>query len=61
MENKRSICSWYKNHAFSLYSSLPWIRRGGSFYTGNESGIFSFANDSGDKNANLSFRIILSP
>ncbi len=57
----RLIGSYNANQASFLSSSVPWVRRGGSFSFGAESGIMSFGSFDGRAHEEYSFRIVLTP
>jgi len=54
------ISSWYVDESWSLTIWNPWILRGGTFFIGNSSGIFSFATTNSGENDGVGFRIVLS-
>ncbi len=55
------ISSWYNDKADFLFSTAPWASRGGSLYTGENTGMFAFGYNSGWPDVSQSFRIILTP
>ena len=59
--NTRYKSSWYKDYAFFVSSSIPWLARGGGLHDGTSSGVFAYTTSLGTMSANYSFRIVLAP
>ena len=57
----RPKTSWYKDYAYFVNTSNPWLLRGGHLDRGTGSGIFAFYRYSGTTYTYNSFRIILTP
>ena len=53
--------SWYEDYAHFVYTTAPWFERGGSWYYGNNTGMFSFTNSNGGALQVTAFRIVLTP
>ena len=49
--------SWYGDYSYSVYSSYPWVDRGGNYNNGSNAGVFSFALEDGDSYSDHSFRV----
>ncbi|MDD3392593.1 MAG: hypothetical protein PHE54_03555, partial [Bacilli bacterium] len=56
----RYISSWYHGYAHLIMPTNPWFFRGGSYYFGNNSSVFSFTRDTGYFYAGVSFRQVLT-
>ena len=52
--------AWWSDYSYNIYSSNPWVGRGGNFNHGTTAGVFAFARISGWGNADRSFRSVLS-
>ena len=52
--------AWWSDYSYNIYSSEPWVVRGGNFNHGTTAGVFAFARISGWGNADRSFRSVLS-
>ena len=59
--NTRYKSSWYKDYAFFVSSSIPWLARGGGLHDGTSSGVFAYTTSFGTMRANSSYRIVLAP
>ena len=59
--NTRYKSSWYKDYAFFVSSSIPWLARGGGLDDGTSSGVFAYTTSFGTMRANSSYRIVLAP
>ena len=57
----RRVNSWYNDDAYFVYSTSPWVARGGAYDYGQEAGQFSFHVLTGTKENKISFRIVLTP
>ena len=53
------INSWYKDYSYSVYSSRPWVLRGGLYTNGTFAGVFYFNYGSGSSVSTYSFRVVL--
>ena len=51
--------TWYSDYARFPYSSDPWFRRGGGYYSGVSAGAFGFSYSNGNANSDNSFRVCL--
>ena len=51
---------WYSDYASFVFSSGPWFKRGGCYYDGDDTGVFSFFIASGGYDYNGGFRVVLS-
>ena len=52
---------WWSDFAYNIYSSNPWIDRGGGYTRDSAAGVFYFHRDSGGlDNAGASFRSVLT-
>ena len=51
---------WYSDYASFVFSSSPWFKRGGCYYDGDDTGVFSFFIASGGYDYNGGFRVVLS-
>ncbi len=52
--------AWWSDYSYNIYSSNPWVVRGGNYNHGTTAGVFAFARISGWVNADRSFRSVLS-
>jgi len=53
--------SWYSDYSFFLLPDSPFFIRGGRWFIGNEAGIFSFSNTTGEAGDQVTFRVVLTP
>ena len=51
--------AWYQDYSYSVYSSAPWVYRGGLYYTSTRAGVFYFIYYDGSSNDDISFRVVL--
>ena len=51
--------AWYQDFSYSVYSSNPWVGRGGSYDYSTNAGVFYFNFYTGSSNDGLSFRVAL--
>ena len=51
--------SWYGDYSYYVYSSRPWVGRGGVYNNGTNAGLFGFDNLVGDSYNYGSFRVVL--
>ena len=58
---KRLKSSWYGDYASFVFANSPWFVRGGHWYGGSVSGIFTFAAWTGASFNESTFRIVLTP
>ena len=49
--------AWYQDSNSSVYSSSPWVVRGGICYDGTSAGVFDFGGVGGYSDGNYSFRV----
>ena len=52
--------AWWSDYSYNIYSSYPWVGRGGSYNSGSHAGVFYFGRDGGWDDARNSFRSVLS-
>ena len=52
--------AWWSDYSYSIYSSYPWVVRGGLYNSGSYAGVFSFYFDSGWGYTRGSFRSVLT-
>ncbi len=50
--------SWYGDYSYSVYSSRPWVIRGGYCHNSTGAGVFNFSSDYGGSYSNDSFRVV---
>ena len=54
--------AWWSDYSYNIYSSNPWVVRGGSYYSGSGAGVFDFARPDAWGGTNTSFRsVIIAP
>ena len=51
--------NWYQDYALFVYSSNPWVVRGGSCNDGANAGAFSFSSSNGYASTSSSARAVL--
>ena len=51
--------AWYQDYSYSVYSSDPWVLRGGFYYDSTYAGVFHFNDSLGGSNSHDSFRVVL--
>ena len=51
--------SWYQDEAWFLNRNFPWFRRGGYYYMGTGSGLFSFYHEHGSSLNWFTYRLVL--
>ena len=52
--------AWWSDYSYNIYSSRPWVRRGGDYNDGTSAGVFYFNRASAGGWASHSFRSVLS-
>jgi len=52
--------AWWSDYSYNIYSSAPWVYRGGYAYNTTAAGVFRFSRDNGWGYVNVSFRSVLS-
>ena len=52
--------AWWSDYSYNIYSSNPWVARGGYYTDGSGAGVFYFHRGSGLGNAYGSFRSVLT-
>ena len=52
--------AWWSDYSYNIYSSYPWVDRGGFCYNGSSAGVFYFGRYGGWSNTSHSFRSVLS-
>ena len=55
----RNVGSWHDDDAVFPFSGVPWFTRGGEYYCGSNTGMFSFSNAYGAPSRD-SFRLVLA-
>ena len=60
LSQTRKVGSWYNDEVLVLYSSIPWIRRGGYLAHGTGAGIFNFHSSYGYIDSGTGFRLVLA-
>ena len=51
--------AWYQDYSYSVYSSGPWVWRGGFYAYGTVAGVFSIGYGNGVSTITYSFRVVL--
>ena len=51
--------AWYQDSSYSVYSSNPWVIRGGLYLSGTNAGVFDFGSFDGGSYNYYSFRVVL--
>ena len=51
--------AWYQDYSVSVYSSYPWVLRGGDYYSSTGAGVFNFYYYNGLSYDDASFRVVL--
>ncbi len=52
--------AWWSDYSYNIYSSAPWVTRGGSYYHGTNAGVFYFDRTFAGGWTHNSFRSVLS-
>ena len=52
--------AWYGDNSYFVYSSYPWVLRGGHYSGGTNAGVFVFGNPNGGSSSVSSFRVVFS-
>ena len=52
--------AWYGDYSYSVYSSSPWVKRGGYYSFGTDAGVFRFDVYGGYGGSGASFRVAFS-
>ena len=52
--------AWWSDYSYNIYSSNPWVGRGGGYNAGSGAGVFGFARSGGWGSTSSSFRSVLS-
>ena len=52
--------AWWSDYSYNIYSSNPWVDRGGYYSGGSGAGVFSFGRAAGWGSSHNSFRSVLS-
>ena len=52
--------AWWSDHSYNIYSSAPWVCRGGCSYEGTGAGVFGFASTNAGGLARDSFRSVIT-
>ena len=51
--------AWYQDYSYAVYSSYPWVFRGGLYNASTAAGVFDFNDNDGNSNDGVSFRVVL--
>ena len=51
--------AWYQDYNYSVYSSDPWVGRGGGCDSSTKAGVFSFGGSAGGSSSDNAFRVVL--
>ena len=51
---------WYSDFAYFVFSTYPWVYRGGKYNIGSSAGVFYFSNHTGYTYSDVSSRAVLS-
>ena len=52
--------AWWSDYSYNIYSSYPWVARGGYYRDGSGAGVFYFHHDGGWGSSAASFRSVLT-
>lgn len=52
--------AWWSDYSYNIYSSYPWVDRGGYYYSGSYAGVFDFDRGSGWGDTAGSFRSVIT-
>ena len=52
--------AWWSDYSYNIYSSYPWVARGGYYDSGSSAGVFDFDRNAGWGGTRTSFRSVLS-
>ena len=52
--------AWWNDYAYNIYSSAPWVNRGGDYHSGTLAGVFDFNSTHAGGWTDHSFRSVLS-
>ena len=52
--------AWWSDYSYNIYSSAPWVDRGGGYYGGSCAGVFHFSRNNGWSDTGDSFRSVLT-
>ena len=52
--------AWWSDYSYNIYSSIPWVSRGGFYGNGSNAGVFNFGRHNGLRNTANSFRSVLT-
>ncbi len=52
--------TWFSDYSYNIYSSAPWVDRGGHYYNGSAAGVFNFSRYYGLVNTAGSFRSVIT-
>ena len=51
--------AWWSDYFYNIYSSNPWVGRGGGYRDSTSAGVFDFTGGEGSRNYDGSFRVVL--
>ena len=52
--------AWWSDYSYNIYSSYPWVHRGGSYSDGTYAGVFTFSWTNAGGTTHSSFRSVLT-
>ena len=52
--------AWWSDYSYNIYSSYPWVRRGGAYDNGTAAGVFNFNVTSAGGWTSVSFRSVIA-
>ena len=52
--------AWWGDYSYNIYSSAPWVDRGGGYYSDSSAGVFHFVRNIGSADFGSSFRSVLT-
>ena len=58
--SSQGVNAWWSDYSYNIYSSYPWVGRGGYYYDGSLAGVFYFGRNGGWSNTSDSFRSVLT-
>ena len=58
--SSQGVNAWWSDYSYNIYSSYPWVARGGAYNNGSSAGVFYFDRYNGWSTTGTSFRSVLS-
>ena len=58
--SSQGVNAWWSDYSYNIYSSSPWVGRGGNYSAGSRAGVFYFSRWGGWSATSTSFRSVLS-